>query len=94
MAESGQVCAGLTLPKPYVAAAHGNDCDDSSADHWLWVFIYADQDGDGVGSSHRFLYCKGDTIPAGYSPYGDDPDDNDPNKKIDDDLDDLFAILW
>ena len=82
------------MPKPYLAAAHGNDCDDLSLARWKWAVLYRDLDGDGVGLSPREISCRDDSIPDGWSIYGDDPDDADPSRKTDDEIYDLLAMLW
>ena len=75
---AGKVCAGATLPDPYRAAAHGNDCDDQDVARWAWTVLYPDRDGDGVGAPPREVQCLGSTIPPGYSIFGWDTDDTDP----------------
>jgi hypothetical protein len=87
---AGTLCAGAALPAPYVAKAHGNDCDDAGPLLWRWVVLYEDQDGDGVGVPPRSIPCLGATLPDGWSLLGYDPDDRDPTRLADADIEDLL----
>lgn len=76
IAEAGSVCAGASLPPPYFATAHGNDCDDGNASLTHWDIVYPDADGDGAGALPLVIQCSGaGGIAPGYSRYGDDEDD-------------------
>ena len=93
--EVGQVCAGSALPDPFRAAAGGNDCAADDPSLFRWVVLYRDRDGDGIGAGPRTVPCLGASIPAGWSVFGYDPDDDSPavqvNASEDDEL--LFGLL-
>ncbi len=74
----GQLCTGATLPPPYLNTASGNDCDDTRPTLTHWTVLYRDQDADGLGAGAYVISCIGSTSPAGFSIYGDDEDDGDP----------------
>lgn len=77
--EKGSACAGAALPAPYFTRASGNDCDETDPTRTRWMVLYPDHDGDGVGAEPRQVSCIGATIPPGWSIYGYDTNDNDPN---------------
>lgn len=76
---------------PVDDASTGGDCAPDDETRWRslgytyrdadgklhrWVPLYRDQDdGDGVGAGPRSIQCLGDTLPAGWSLLGFDPDD-------------------
>jgi hypothetical protein len=43
-----------------------------------WNILYRDNDGDGVGALPLQISCGGASTPPGYSRYGDDEDDANP----------------
>jgi hypothetical protein len=90
---SGQLCVGATLPPQYATAANGNDCNDHDPSVWRWLVTYPDNDGDGVGwYLPRSIDCLGATLPAKRSIFGDDVDDTDPSRWLDDDGDNATLI--
>jgi hypothetical protein len=79
VAESGEVCGGLTLPKGYAQTPGLPDCDDTRATVWQELVVYADSDGDGVGSgAQQETRCSGSIPEPGYSQLTGDcaPDDS------------------
>ncbi|WP_147469154.1 hypothetical protein [Corallococcus sp. AB045] len=86
-------CTGKALPPPYFAKAVGNDCDDSDADRYRWLFLYRDQDADGVGAPPRQMTCLGPAVLAGWSRYGDDADDNDTAVQTDEAMDEELSLI-
>jgi hypothetical protein len=56
--------------------------------------LFADTDGDGVGSGPYSIQCLGTAIPAGMSLYGDDVDDDDAAVSEDEEDDDLLDVIF
>jgi hypothetical protein len=79
IASAGQMCAGNSLPAGYSAGAPSQieqDCDDASSTTWRYTTVYADRDGDGVGSGKGSVMCIGASAASGYSLRGYDPLDD------------------
>ena len=82
------LCISVQLPLPFRAARNGNDCNDSDATRFRNLALYPDADGDGVGAPPRQVHCLGTALPSGMSIYGDDVDDDDPTRAVDEDEND------
>jgi hypothetical protein len=76
--DSSVVCHGASVEKPFHLSARGNDCDDSKVGLTRFMALYPDDDGDGVGAYPYEVLCIGEEIPEGFSRYGDDANDRDP----------------
>ena len=74
--QTGQLCTGAALPLRYFAAAPlplEVDCDDGNGAVYRYMTIYADADGDHVGTGGAASTCVGAAAPSGFSLYGYDP---------------------
>jgi hypothetical protein len=89
----GSLCSGATLPPGYRDRANGNDCNDSDSTRWRTLVLYPDHDGDGVGTPPRATACRGADLPAGYSLFGDDEDDNDPAVQANEDSANAVQVI-
>ncbi|NOK18291.1 hypothetical protein [Corallococcus carmarthensis] len=86
-------CTGKALPAPYFSKAVGNDCDDADAARYRWIYLYRDQDADGVGATPRQMTCLGPALLAGWSLYGDDTDDNDAAVQTDEAAEEELSLI-
>jgi hypothetical protein len=80
VSQTGQICTGAVLPAGYSATAPLSlavDCDDGKSTVWRYMTIYADGDGDHIGSGSATPTCVGANAPTGFSLYGYDPEPND-----------------
>jgi hypothetical protein len=58
-----------------------------------WSVLYPDRDGDTVGAPPRTVQCIGESLPRGYSIYGDDVNDDDPTQRVDVEQDELDEFI-
>ncbi|AKJ08307.1 Cell well associated RhsD protein [Archangium gephyra] len=72
VASSGALCIGTSFPAGYTNTAHGNDCDDSSADVYQSLQGYLDEDADGVGAGTASTFCTSGSLPTGHASKGTD----------------------
>lgn len=75
---SGSVCSGAALPAGYLPQAPAGrplDCDDSDAQIFEDLTVYADGDGDGFGAGPAQQVCTDGSSPPGTSILGTDCDD-------------------
>lgn len=75
---SGQVCAGSNLPQGYYSSpvdVSAVDCNDTDANVWQSIGLFADNDSDGIGAGNSISSCVGNSLPAGLSVTGTDCDD-------------------
>lgn len=86
VAASGSLCAGLTLPPGYSAAAPqpgAVDCDDTNPVAFSTEVGYLDLDGDSVGAGLVMTFCAAGGLPAGAVAAGGDCAALDPARWID-----------
>jgi hypothetical protein len=76
----GEICTGLNLPNGYFLTSNrSGDCNDNDSQLFQSLALYADRDGDGVGSGNLINICFGWSRPSGYSDRGSDCNDDDPS---------------
>ena len=85
IAEAGTVCSGPALPPGYLETAptgRAPDCDDGNAEVAIALTVFVDADHDGVGAGTSQQACTSGTPPPGFASTGTDCDDADPTLSI------------